>query len=80
MQPQLPPRVCYCYQPSGFVENRHGTVSDFCLLCGQPADYHRKPEAMHWGNPKTGFGTGTAPQKEVCAFVEEVAWRFGRHP
>jgi len=32
--------VCFRYKPSGVRENRNGTVSDFCLRCGNPGGYH----------------------------------------
>lgn len=32
--------ICWRYVPTGYRENRGGTISDFCQRCGHPAGYH----------------------------------------
>lgn len=32
--------ICFRYQPTGIIENRDGTISDFCRKCGHPYGYH----------------------------------------
>ncbi len=39
-----PPYVCPGYVRTGILENRGGTVSDFCQECGEPRGYH--PDAV----------------------------------
>ena len=33
--------ICFRYLPTGNLENRDGTISDFCRRCGHPEGYHR---------------------------------------
>ena len=32
--------ICFRYKPTGYIETRDGTVSDFCQKCGHPHGYH----------------------------------------
>ena len=36
-----PPIACPDYRGSGYLENREGTISEFCIHCQQPGGYHR---------------------------------------
>lgn len=37
--------TCFRYLPTGRLEDRNGTMSDFCRRCGQPAGYHNWPHS-----------------------------------
>lgn len=34
-------KICWHYRGTGKLENRNGTVSEFCVRCGHPYGYHQ---------------------------------------
>lgn len=33
-------RICWRFHGTGVIENREGTISEFCITCGHPYGYH----------------------------------------